>query len=229
MEKDTDSHKIKDILVGCALGVSLLVSGLSLYVALRNNKPQSAYEIAVKNGFVGTEAEWLASLKGDKGDPGESSFANLSPVFDDINTKLANIDKSEYKTPYERFSQLDINIEDVLLENKTYENYFFYSLKDNQFVLADITNYLINNKLVVANNTTSYKKGSNIPTKSVDLFKFIYKQEKVSDEYSNYLTSDYVPIGYTNDWQYTQLKGVPIEITTGLDIGSLQTRFIIKL
>ena len=27
----------------------------------------SAYGIAVKNGFEGTEKEWLASLKGDKG------------------------------------------------------------------------------------------------------------------------------------------------------------------
>ena len=41
---------------------------------------KSAYEIAVANGFVGTETAWLASLKGadgakgekgDKGDPGE--------------------------------------------------------------------------------------------------------------------------------------------------------------
>lgn len=31
----------------------------------------NAYEIAVKNGFVGTEAEWLASLKGAKGEDGE--------------------------------------------------------------------------------------------------------------------------------------------------------------
>ena len=30
----------------------------------------SAYEVAVKNGFIGTEEEWLASLKGDRGDPG---------------------------------------------------------------------------------------------------------------------------------------------------------------
>ena len=30
----------------------------------------SAYEVAVQNGFVGTEAEWLASLKGAKGDTG---------------------------------------------------------------------------------------------------------------------------------------------------------------
>ncbi len=33
---------------------------------------KSAYEIAVENGFVGTEAEWLASLKGEKGDPASS-------------------------------------------------------------------------------------------------------------------------------------------------------------
>lgn len=32
---------------------------------------KSAYEIAVDNGFVGTEQEWLASLKGPKGDKGD--------------------------------------------------------------------------------------------------------------------------------------------------------------
>lgn len=28
---------------------------------------KSAYEVAVQNGFVGTETEWLASLKGETG------------------------------------------------------------------------------------------------------------------------------------------------------------------
>ena len=32
---------------------------------------KSAYEVAVANGFEGTEEEWLASLKGEKGDQGE--------------------------------------------------------------------------------------------------------------------------------------------------------------
>lgn len=32
---------------------------------------ESAYEVAVNNGFIGTEEEWLASLKGEKGDTGE--------------------------------------------------------------------------------------------------------------------------------------------------------------
>lgn len=30
---------------------------------------KSAYEVAITNGFEGTEQEWLLSLKGDKGEP----------------------------------------------------------------------------------------------------------------------------------------------------------------
>lgn len=34
----------------------------------------SAYDVAVQHGFQGTEEEWLASLKGDKGDTGYSAY-----------------------------------------------------------------------------------------------------------------------------------------------------------
>ncbi len=37
---------------------------------------KSAYEVAVENGFVGDEAAWLASLKGDRGDPGPAGPTN---------------------------------------------------------------------------------------------------------------------------------------------------------
>lgn len=33
---------------------------------------KSAYEVAVANGFDGTEEEWLESIKGKKGDKGET-------------------------------------------------------------------------------------------------------------------------------------------------------------
>lgn len=36
-----------------------------MQVSFKGDKGDSAYEIAVKNGFKGTEEEWLASLKGD--------------------------------------------------------------------------------------------------------------------------------------------------------------------
>lgn len=41
---------------------------------------KSAYEIAVENGFTGTEQEWLASLKGDKGAKGDTGAAGKTPV-----------------------------------------------------------------------------------------------------------------------------------------------------
>ena len=39
-----------------------------------NDKGYSAYEIAVKNGFVGTEQEWLDSLQGYSGTDGKSAY-----------------------------------------------------------------------------------------------------------------------------------------------------------
>lgn len=36
----------------------------------------SAYDLAVQNGYTGTETEWLASLKGDTGDKGETSISD---------------------------------------------------------------------------------------------------------------------------------------------------------
>lgn len=38
---------------------------------------ESAYEVAVDNGFVGTEAEWLASLEGPQGDPGPTGPSGM--------------------------------------------------------------------------------------------------------------------------------------------------------
>lgn len=37
----------------------------------------SAYDVAVMSGFVGTEAEWLESLKGAQGEPGVTTVSNL--------------------------------------------------------------------------------------------------------------------------------------------------------
>lgn len=35
---------------------------------------KSAYEVAKQEGYTGTKAEWLASLKGEKGDTGKSAY-----------------------------------------------------------------------------------------------------------------------------------------------------------
>lgn len=41
------------------------------FIAPQGEKGDSAYEIAQKNGFEGSESEWLESLHGKDGDPGK--------------------------------------------------------------------------------------------------------------------------------------------------------------
>lgn len=50
----------------------------------------SAYEIAQKNGFKGTEREWLASLKGQKGDKGDSGNGAASKVTAGRNVEVSD-------------------------------------------------------------------------------------------------------------------------------------------
>lgn len=42
---------------------------------------KSAYDVAVTNGFEGTVEEWLESLKGEKGEPGDSSSGGSDRHF----------------------------------------------------------------------------------------------------------------------------------------------------
>lgn len=57
---------------------------------------ESAYQIAVNNGFTGTETEWLASLKGPKGDTGyqgpqgENGTNGASAKINGVNTLTIN-------------------------------------------------------------------------------------------------------------------------------------------
>lgn len=50
---------------------------------------KSAYEVAVENGFEGTEQEWLDSLKGPKGDPGADGADGVG--VEDITSDGTNI------------------------------------------------------------------------------------------------------------------------------------------
>ena len=56
---------------------------------------KSAYQIALDNGFVGTQADWVASLKGakgDKGDKGDKGESGAVITASEILTKLKTVD-----------------------------------------------------------------------------------------------------------------------------------------
>jgi hypothetical protein len=60
--------KNENVLVGTMSSSGSMTGGLGTVIG-RDGK--SAYEVALKNGFEGTEAEWLESLQGDKGNKGD--------------------------------------------------------------------------------------------------------------------------------------------------------------
>ncbi len=50
--------------------------GAQINMSMQTWRGYSAYEIAVQNGFEGTEEEWLASLKGERGDDAATITVN---------------------------------------------------------------------------------------------------------------------------------------------------------
>lgn len=54
----------------------------SISMKMHDYRGLSAYEIAVQNGFKGTEVEWLASLKGEPGKAGDTITVNRKRAVD---------------------------------------------------------------------------------------------------------------------------------------------------
>lgn len=68
---------------GAAAEAESAAEAARLAVDIHQGPPgESAYQLAVDNGFVGTEEEWLASLKGDDGGPGAAGVG-----FDSVSTQ----------------------------------------------------------------------------------------------------------------------------------------------
>lgn len=65
-----NSIRSVDVHDGTIRGIDLS-DGVRSAIAKAGQPGASAYDVAVKNGFTGTQAEWLASLKGDQGAPGK--------------------------------------------------------------------------------------------------------------------------------------------------------------
>lgn len=80
--------------------LNFLLSSVADTQGIKGDGGNSAYEIALSLGFVGNESEWIASLKGAKGEKGES----YSP-----DAVGASADKSLYDNQPAGFSFLDID------------------------------------------------------------------------------------------------------------------------
>lgn len=65
---------------------------------------KSAYEIAVENGFEGTEEEWLASLKGSDGQNGQDGEDGFSPTVAENSDNSESLYKLDISTKNSTFT-----------------------------------------------------------------------------------------------------------------------------
>ncbi|MBO5883879.1 MAG: hypothetical protein J6Q78_05700 [Clostridia bacterium] len=56
---------------------------------------KSAYEVALLNGFEGGEREWLSSLKGEKGDKGDTYVMTGADKQEIINEVISSLGFAE--------------------------------------------------------------------------------------------------------------------------------------
>lgn len=93
---------------------------------------KSAYEVAVSNGFVGNEAAWLASLKGEKGDKGDAGAGGSGDSA--LQLRIAAL-------------------EQVLAKMPKYKEY-----QAGYIPRADLVGTLANNGLITANYPKPFSK-----------------------------------------------------------------------
>ena len=72
--------------------LNILDKDTGKYVGIPALKGESAYEVAVKNGYKGTEREWLESLKGEGADVDLTEYATISYVDEAIENVEVSLD-----------------------------------------------------------------------------------------------------------------------------------------
>ena len=80
--------------------LSILCAGVMLFAigACAENQTVNAYDIAVKNGFEGTEDAWLESLKGKDGKDGES--LNVNEIYQALKAQGYEGDFADFLKEY---------------------------------------------------------------------------------------------------------------------------------
>ena len=88
----------------------------------------TAYALAVKNGFTGTETEWLASLKGADG---------VSPTAENIASALGYTPAKQ--TDVDTLSQNLVKTSNNVTSGYTCDNYNTYTCNGIQYISSNVT------------------------------------------------------------------------------------------
>lgn len=154
----------------------------------------SAYQVAVNNGFIGSEKEWLASLKGEKGEQGDKGEKGDSyTITEDDYEEIAGIVEGNIQPQLDEIKDTVEHAEAVAKGRAT--GYVFDSTEDLDLWLENSEN---TSKLVLGDNL--YIKEVGVPdywwdgttkqqleTQKVDLTEYV-KEKNVENITKNTLT-----------------------------------------
>lgn len=122
-------------------------------MAIKRLGAVSAYAIAVEHGYTGTEAEWLASLKGERGEQGEPGAKGDSYIITEADkTEIADEVESKYTTELGEI-KADLNYapkKNLIDFSKCIMN---KELKSNLGVIGDGNGWYVTDWLEVEPNT----------------------------------------------------------------------------
>jgi len=113
------------------LSIAICLVGVFSVFAFAGCGGESAYDIAVRHGFKGTESQWLQSLKGKNGQNGENGvdYEDIRKLYDDLYSK------GEYTGSFLQFVKEYLNVYDAdsevitsrcLLSSVSVSAYFYY-------------------------------------------------------------------------------------------------------
>lgn len=122
---------------GTSLGVRVEGEEGFNFQNLQGEKGKTAYEMAVENGYSGTQEEWLETLKGDKGDKGDGVFNRKTYTY----TLPSGTSEMNLPKEYDLRQQMDVFINGFKLNVNEYsiqEDNSIYKLKfTNTIDVAD--------------------------------------------------------------------------------------------
>ncbi len=96
--------------------LNILDKDTGKYVSVPAIQGASAYEVAVENGYKGSEKEWLASLKGEGADVDMSNYATIDYVdeaIENLDIDDVNVDLDGYATEDWTREYINENIEAI--------------------------------------------------------------------------------------------------------------------
>lgn len=67
----------------------------------------SAYQVAVNNGYIGTEEQWLASLIGPTGPTGPEPISAFGGIFEEMAPSITLVSGVEQQMPFSDFTDME--------------------------------------------------------------------------------------------------------------------------